>query len=409
MSSRANGHRGYPLERRVSRVAAVLGLGIVLLPVYGGGESARGQGKDAGEGAAGAALTPVESLFPWRDGGRFTRPEGRVPDVLAIAEDADEGLIAWGDQEGNVFTWSSRTRCVSVVNDRTLGAPPRTWREEAIFRVTALRFKDHRFLFWLEERGGIGRADLEDGRFVPRKRSQLPPHSPFGGTLLGDSVVVSETYGGSNFLKMLRRPNVDVLMKRDLETGKALGECEIYPPKGGRYHWVNAMALSPGDKLLAIASENNCGIVDMESFRLARSLGIEFVQSLAFSPDGSRLALATGDKLELLVVEAGSGKVIRKVTMPDGGAWIEPLAFASNESVWFHYWSHLYRLDVPKGEAVKVLEVPRVTALLVSRDGRSLYVGLWNGVLDVYALPVEKEAGKEGGGSAAQGAEPPKP
>jgi len=390
------------MKRGALLVASIFLVSTVPSPLCGADEPSAAQGKNATEGTLEDSLPLVEGLFPWREGSRFAKPEGKVPEILSIAESPDGRFVAWGDEEGNLFVWDLQANHLSIVKNRTLDRPPAIF-EEPIFRIQDLRFKNAKTLYWLESsgEGWVCLADLEDGRFVPRTRMKLRSGMP--AVILPGSVVVSEPYAGLfNFWMELLRPHVYVLRKYDLETGKRLGKCEIYPRKRMRYHWVNAFAASPDDSLLAIASENNCGIVSTEPFRLVRSFGLEFVQSLAFSPDGSRLALANRNENELFVLKTESGELVRKITMPRGGNLIQPLAFSSNDDLWFHYWSHLYRLDILTGRVEQVLEVPLITAMMVSKDRLRLYVALWNGTFNIYRLPPEAAAEGERSGSGAK-------
>jgi WD40 repeat protein len=115
------------------------------------------------------------------------------------------------------------------------------------------------------------------------------------------------------------------------------------------------------------------------------------VRALAASPDGKTLAIGVGGdtfvdttkrKWNVVLVEAETGRVIRRVGTPD--AMAERLAFspdgrwlASNQCVW----------DVATLKEVRRFPVPRdVTAVAFSPDGRRVATGLANGTTLVWRV-----------------------
>lgn len=338
-------------------------------------------------------LVCIDTCFSWHEGGRFARPAGAVPDVVAIHESPDGRLVAWGDEESNVFLYDLRTKRALVVNDRTFSRPPRSPAETICYKIEAVCFGNDETLYWLDGRGTAWRADLQAGRVVARRRINAKPAlGSSSGAILSGSFVVDAPSGSPNILLEFLRPHVYVLRAYDLGTGELRKTCEIYPRKPGQYHWVNTMAPSPDGALLAIASDHNAGIVSMRPFRLVRTLAVEYVNAMAFSPDASRLAVADRSP-RVSIYDVATGKQVRSLALSDEWGSVDAVSASSSRMVWLHQGPYLHRLDVETGELERVLRVPRVTALFASKQHSRLYAGLWDGRLQVYRLTAEKGSG----------------
>lgn len=373
------------MRYRIALVASLLSLcGALHLADCDGCRAAHGAQPETGS----ASLRLVKRVFPWPKGARFDKPTPQVPDIVRIAE-SPAGAIALGDWEGNVFVWDRKRERVHVASGRPPNRPVTALRENGLYRVEAMRFRGGNLLYWVRRGGKAWQAELKNGEVTSRKRINRTRVIGHSTAIAGDSFIRSVEYGHGSLLAKLWRPWVYVLKKYSLKTGVFEESCEIYPRKGGQYHWVNAMAVSPDEKLLAIASENNCGIVSIEPFKLVRAFGIEWVKSLAFSPDGSRVALTTGPR-ELLVYDMKTQRFIFRDHMPPGGYRIQPTCFSSENVLWFYYWYHLRRLDVATGSVEKVLKARSIEALRLSNDRKFLYVGHGNGLFEIHSIGSDK-------------------
>lgn len=95
-----------------------------------------------------------------------------------------------------------------------------------------------------------------------------------------------------------------------------------------------ALAFSPDSKMLAVGSYKKVLFYNIESGeKFAEwALGSDAVRALAYSPDGKTLALGggiPGDKGQILLCDAGNGKVIRTITSHDDT--VEALAFKGDQ------------------------------------------------------------------------------
>jgi hypothetical protein len=327
------------------------------------------------------------ALNPWAQIARSPPAETRVKEVRRIAISPDGRSLAWGDGGGNVFFSSIAGGPVAVVSDRTFSKPPLDPHDECLYAMDAIEFQDKGVFYWLDHWGTAWRADAADKGFIAKK---VNPGTPFGwgGTIVGDSFVLSKLRA-TNPIAFLLSPYDYVLRRYSLADGRLLGTCELYPRKARRYHYPNAMAVSPDRKWLAIASENNAGIVNMETFKLEHTLGIEFGKALAFSADSTILAISI-DILsplscsEVRIYDAAKGSLLSKHLVDTGGGDIITMAFGPDNRLWFYGVSGLHTLSLKTGLVSGAFALNECTALLVNDKGL-VCAGLWNGSVNIYA------------------------
>ena len=176
---------------------------------------------------------------------------------------------------------------------------------------------------------------------------------------------------------------------------------------------VVATAFSPGgDVLAALSSEGVVSVFDAERHKLLRTMGGgEAGFSLAFSNDGKRLAVATGDFAS--VWEVTSGRLLLKATHAASSETLTPqewivdaaispdgkfLAYAARGDSLARIW------NVDTGR--RILELKHdsaVAAVSFNTDGTKLGTGSYDGTARVWELPSGRELERvpHGGGAEA--------
>ena len=144
------------------------------------------------------------------------------------------------------------------------------------------------------------------------------------------------------------------------------------------------MAGSHDGKWLAIASEGNAGVVDLKSFTLTRAFGLEWGSDLAFSPDDSIIAIATREK-EIYIVDRASGKYLSAFRYQDTTE-VCPLVFVTKDLLLCCPRGCIAALDVTSGKFTKLVRDVDVSALCLSIDRNTLYIGMLEGELRAYGL-----------------------
>jgi hypothetical protein len=107
-----------------------------------------------------------------------------------------------------------------------------------------------------------------------------------------------------------------------------------------------------------------------------------YLRAVAVSPDGKALAIAVETRLthSLVLVEADSGKVIRRVRTPETIA--DVLAF-SPDGRWIAGDKCVWEAATLK-EVFRISSPPRVSAVGFSPDSRQLVTGYYNGTALVW-------------------------
>lgn len=321
------------------------------------------------------------TFFPWGKGTRYETPGKDVPAVTRISESPDGTYVAWGDTGGNIFVSDAGGKHIGLVQDLASSRPAGKVQGDSGYDSRCIRLKDANTLYWIDWKGAAWKAVLEGGAIKTKLRLAGSPWSSSGGIIAGDCFIVSAPDTG---LKFLFHPYRHVLYKYSLNDGKLLGTCEIYPPAPRRFHGVNAMALSHDGQYLAIASENNAGIVSLDPFCLDRTLDVSFGCALAFSPNDDLLAIASSGDKRLRVYDRRIHRFTLETSVPENGVVFSGVAFTSNRTLWFHYGFHLYCMDIAVGHTMAVLEMPPPESLYI---GAMLYVGRRDGVVEQYSMP----------------------
>ncbi|HEV3257452.1 MAG TPA: WD40 repeat domain-containing protein, partial [Gemmataceae bacterium] len=153
---------------------------------------------------------------------------------------------------------------------------------------------------------------------------------------------------------------------------------------------VNVLALAPDLKLMAVTG-NPLTLWDMTTRKerlKTQPLTYPVAQSLAFAPDGKRLASGEYNCVDLW--EPGTGRKLS--TLAAIGQWIGPLAFAPDgrRLVTWCLDKQLVLWDVTPGKAARKLkEWPLqdpVRCFAFAPDGRHLVLGQQNGTLSILRL-----------------------
>jgi WD40 repeat protein len=158
----------------------------------------------------------------------------------------------------------------------------------------------------------------------------------------------------------------------EVPSGKDLGK--ITGPKEG----FLALALTQDGKKALVACGSACILYDLESkkelLRLAGHTGL--VNTLAFSPDGSRILTGSADRTVRLW-DGGTGKELRKIEAHAG--YVKAVQFtadgASAASVGYDHVNRLW--DLRNGQMITSYEVHNRPALSVafSADGKTIFSG----------------------------------
>lgn len=341
------------------------------------------EGKKAPETEEGFKL--IKSIRPWSDARiKLMKRQDDLPGVSAMALSPNGNLLAWGDEENNVFLWFSQEDKLVVVKDTTVAKPP---RGEPYAPVESIRFKKDDMLYWMNARNSIWLADIKGGKASIESCTSTRP-ARIG--VIGEDSFILCTRIGKGLWDLIKSPQLYELLKYDLETGKYQDTCTIYP-RGKKlyYHFIEVMALSQDNSLLAIASQVNSGLVRLKDFKLIQTFNIIAGSALAISPDNSHVALGCWWSDEILVFDAVTGKLVNKVNgVPDRHA----MAFESDNILWFYYRPRLYRVDLTNNAIEIMWKSPKPTTvgqeMLIDRKNRRIYLGgMFDGTVKIFEMP----------------------
>jgi WD40 repeat protein len=172
----------------------------------------------------------------------------------------------------------------------------------------------------------------------------------------------------------------------DLATGR-----ELFPDEAGHDSSINAVAYSPDGKLLVSAGENRqVWLWDTATGKPVRSIRLASARSVAFSPDGRRLALLTPGQYfsgkNILVCDATTGKELFRLSSDDGRQ-INALAYSPDGKTlvsadWkaksaTDVFCNLNLWDASTGRLVRRFSLTgiRPESIAFRDDGRTLAVG----------------------------------
>ena len=331
-------------------------------------------------------LTLLDTVSPWTRLKKERHPGVSSPSVSVIAESPNQQLVAWGDGQGNVFLWSRLRKSVRVLKDVTLGKAPTLKEETGLHGVLDMRFRDDQTVVGLSGQLEVSAWRVSLGQGKPTLDEMASANDvAFSAVLVDGSFVQCVAYKGGVLAHLLWVGCV--LEKYSTKTGRYQETCRIYPQKRGQHHEVETMAVSPDCKLVAIGSECNAGVVSVAPFKLVRSLGVDCGRGLAFSPDGSRLAVST-IRGEVFVFSVADGQLVKQFTVSSSSASIDAVAFVSNDVLVVGHSVGVFWLNVLTGQTSLAADMGGAPkALLVSRDGRRLYAGCYGSILKVLELP----------------------
>ncbi len=322
----------------------------------------------------------VKVLKPWTDE-RIKLMDRHPPGVNAMALSPNGKLLAWGDEQDNVFLWFSQEDKLIVVKDTTVNKPPA--KSSFLFLIKVMRFVKDDMLLWIDEEDNIWRSDIN--KFKTDVKLSIPSNLSrrgFGGAVTPDSFILCTSRGF--FTRTYE------LTKYDLVKGKKQATCRMYPKVRGYYHHVEAMALSEDDSLLAISSQCNSGLVSLKDFKLIQTFNTIGGNVLAISPNNSLVAVEEGEKGGFKVCDTKTGNPVRTITeISDHSHWPSSFAFETEDVLWFSAGWELYRFNIKTGEMKLIWERgPQVRTILLDRDSRRLYFGgRIDGQVHIYELP----------------------
>jgi dipeptidyl aminopeptidase/acylaminoacyl peptidase len=140
--------------------------------------------------------------------------------------------------------------------------------------------------------------------------------------------------------------------------------CPAFSPDGRRVAYL--VQTSTGTSLAVVSRDGGQSVILVD--------GIEPSEYPSWSPDGSRIAFAAGDPLQVHVVSAAGGAVA--IVTPDGGDY--PVWSPDGSMIAYSVWTDdsdpdqgAWVVPVTGGEVIKVGSEP--TRLVWSLDGRRLF------------------------------------
>jgi len=333
----------------------------------------------------------VKSIRPWTDE-RMKLIEKESPDALiitAMALSPNGKFLAWGDQQNNVFLWFSQEDKLVVIKDTTVTKQV-PYDPFFDFPIESIRFITNDVLSWLDMERNRWWADIKKPKSsIKTSPSMLFQKTAMRGIITPDSFILC-IERESGFLASLFKPTQYELRNYSLENGKEQATCRLYPKVRGYYHFVEAMALSEDDSLLAISSQCNSGLVRLKDFKLIQTFNTIGGNVLAISPNNSLVAVEEGEKGGFKVCDTKTGKPVRTITeISDHSHWPSSFAFENNDTLWFPAGWEMYRFNIKSGKMKLVWKRgPVVMTMLLDRDIRCLYLGgRADGTVYIYELP----------------------
>ena len=157
---------------------------------------------------------------------------------------------------------------------------------------------------------------------------------------------------------------------------------------------INEIAYSPDGTRLAVASSIGVWLYDATTYQEVALLtgGKDDVHSVSFSPDGSTLASGSLHTVRLWDVETGENI---KTLRGQNQFWVHSVSFSPDGSTLASgSWEDTVRLwDVETGKNIKTLKghTGRVLSVFFSPDGSTLASGSWDGTIllwDIAPAPL---------------------
>lgn len=314
------------------------------------------------------------------------RPGDDDADISALAESADGKLLAWGDDKGTVRLYSFPDKTTMSILDLS------HLDITAQHSVRDLTFNDKGQLWWVDVSKGIYRAELVPGKDVQIEkvavaadtnviRSNLLPM----GVLSGDS----KSWPPKEVLKLL-----------EVGSGKLHESDVVFPGQRGVNEVIQHAVRSPDGKLLMAVADGDAALLSLPDMKILRRFGQKWGESAAFSPSSKLVALGT-DRRGVFVWEAETGKLVKTIPFRRA-AVIESVIFASEDVVYTGGYP-LCRVDLRDGTAEAVSQA-NARVLLLSRSGKRLFVGTFEGGVEVFELPPGDATNKNPTSIPASGA-----
>lgn len=356
------GHYGqFAISREGSRVSAVRDDGSVVLFEVATGNAAREMGE-----ARSAAFTPDGRLVLARKDGSIEWGSGRwqvgpssIQDIR-LSQNGELAAIEC-DHEVAVYRAKSRTKILSV---------PKTGGVDVAFSVN-----DNLFAVLVDGEPRV--YDLSTGRERGRlfgclagEQVKFDSASKLRVSSKGHAVIWDLNHCTVSPVNEQARSDVPTQIKASEHELKMLG------PDGQLLGMVarenksfrsDVRAISPVHRFLAEANDNYVDIYELPALKLRHKLGRQSAYSLAWSPDGSQLAVAAGWSSNLWDLDTGklAGKLPSRFSVgvaysPDGRWMAQGLTTDGSVTLW----------DLTANRAVATLASYGKEWIVLASDGR---------------------------------------
>ena len=337
-------------------------------------------------------------------------------DITALAESPDGKALAWGDCRGTIRVHSFDHSLTTTILD--MSQKDITEGRE----VLDLGFDKDGRLWWLDLSSDVWCANPGEGGqwFIVREGTV-----PGSGVVLSSNVLPGGVLGiGDKFSRWLPR---DFLMLRLLGNHNEVYSSEAVFPRGhGVATLIRIAVRSPDGKMLMGVADRGAVLFRLPDLAILRRFGQVWGYSAAFSPSSRRVALGTNGK-GAFVWETDTGKIVGKIS--GVGGKVSCLAFVGEDIlylgsyplwradlIWQRYflvsplfaWAFSLTASRKSSKCVEssaaILRTGSLAlaadvnvnamTMLPSRSGDRLFVGVFEGGLEVFELPASDRSQK---------------
>ncbi len=290
--------------------------------------------------------------------------------ITALAESLDGKLLAWGDYKGSVRLHSFKSNETSTIRDRST-VDISTRRELHI--IEDLAFDEKGLLWWVDHRRNVYCTELKDLQI--KKTAVAARITVVTSNLLPWAVLSTDI--------TLAWPPKEYLKLFEVGTGKVHESDVVFPRQRGVNEMVHDAVRSPDGKLLMAVADGDAALLSLPDLKIVRRFGQGWGESAAFSPSSKLVALGT-DGRGVFVWRTETGKLVKQIPFRRATR-ITSLVFAGEDILYAADYP-LYRIDVRKGTQTSVAKV-NAQVVLLSKSGHRLFVGSYEGGVDVFQLP----------------------